>query len=516
LSTYRRVGSALVVEEVSVSERALTRRGLLGAGAGAAAGAAVLGGATDADAARRKKPAKKKPRARTVDVVVVGAGISGLTTARRLAAKGRSVVVLEARDRVGGRTLNHDVAPGRPVEAGGEYVGPTQNRIAAVCKELGVGIYEAYLKGENSYIADGRVQRYTGDIPPEPASLLQLNEILSSINEISRTVNLQDVSRTPNAAILESDTIASWLRGKGAVVDSPRVRQLVECLVEPSFGASLNEVSLLLFARFVAHSGDENHVGTVERMLGSKNGAQDSRILGGSQLVSFGLAEGLQVVLNAPVRRIEQASGVATVVSDQGTWKAKKVVVAIPPPLAAAIDFRPGLPTEHRQLLQRSPMGALMKIEAVYDQPFWRQDGLNGAAVAVDDGGPCRVLFDNTPPEGSPGVLFGFCGGAAWRTWAGRPVAQRRAAALQQFARYTGPQALKAKDYFELDWAREPWSAGGPVAIPGPGTLSGYGSTIRAPHGLVHWGGTETSDYWAGFMDGAVRAGERVAREVGA
>ena len=502
-----------------MSDRALTRRGLLGAGAGAAAGAAVLAGAADADAAKRRAPKKKRKRAarpRAVDTVVVGAGISGLTAARRLAAKGRSVVVLEARDRVGGRTLNHDVAPGRPVEAGGEYVGPTQNRVTAVCRELGVGIYEAYTKGDNSYIADGRVQRYTGDIPPEPASLLALNDVLTGVNDIAHSLSVEDPGGHPRAAEWESDTVASWLRSKTALVDTPRVRQLVESLIEPSFGAANSEVTLLLLARFVAGAGDENHVGTIERMLGSKGGAQDSRILGGSQLISFGLAEGLQVVLGAPVRRIEQANGSATVVSDKGTWKAKNVVVAIPPPLAGAIDFRPGLPTEHRQLLQRSPMGALMKIEAVYDKPFWRDEGLSGAAVAVDDGGPCKVLFDNTPPEGSPGVLFGFCGGANWRRWAGRPVTQRKAAALQQFAHYTGSRALKAIDYFEQDWAREPWSAGGPVALPGPGTLSGYGSWIRRPHGVVHWGGTETSDYWAGFMDGAVRAGERVAREVGA
>ncbi|MEV4423550.1 FAD-dependent oxidoreductase [Patulibacter sp. NPDC049589] len=503
-----------------MSERAVTRRGLLGAGAGAAAGAAALTAAADADAAKPKKaPAKRKKRpakSKSVDVVVVGAGISGLTAARRLAAKGTSVVVLEARDRVGGRTLNHEVAPGRAVEAGGEYVGPTQNHITALCKELGVGIYEAYTKGDNAYIADGRVTRYTGDIPPEPGSLLQLNEVLSSIDQIARTVNLNDVSKTPNASALESDTVASWLRSKGAIVDGTRVQQLVECLVEPSFGAGQAEVTLLLFARFVAHSGDENHVGTVERMLGNKGGAQDSRILGGSQIVSFGLAEGVQVVLNAPVRRIEQANGSATVVSDQGTWKAKSVVVAIPPPLAAAIQFAPELPSEHRQLLQRSPMGALMKIEAVYDKPFWRQDGLSGAAVAVDDGGPARALFDNTPPEGSPGVLFGFCGGQGWRRWSGVAPAKRKAAALQQFARYTGPQALKPIDYFEKDWGREQWSAGGPVALPGPGTLAAYGSWIRTPHGNVHWAGTETSDYWAGFMDGAVRAGERVARELGA
>lgn len=503
-----------------MSERQVTRRGLLGAGAGVAAGAAALTASADADAAARKKrPAKKKKKAvkpRTVDVVVVGAGISGLTTARRLAAKGRSVTVLEASGRVGGRTLNHDVAPGRAVEAGGEYVGPTQIRIAALCKELGIGIYEAYTAGDNSYIADGRVQRYTGDIPPEPASLLALNDVLTSINDIAHSLSIQDPGGHPQAAEWESDTITSWLKSKGPLVATERVQQLVECLVEPSFGAGSREVSLLLFARFVAGAGDENHVGTVERMLGSKGGAQDSRIQGGSQLVSFGLAEGLNVVMNAPVRRIEQKSGLATITTDRGVYKARKVVVAIPPPLAAAITFDPELPSEHRQLLQRSPMGALMKIEAVYDQPFWRQDGLSGAAVAVDDGGPARALFDNTPPEGSPGVLFGFCGGAGWRRWAGRPVAERRAAALAQFARYTGPRALKPIDYFEKDWAREPWSAGGPVAVPSAGTLSSFGGQLRRPHGLVHWAGTETSDYWAGFMDGAVRAGERAAREVGA
>lgn len=500
-----------------MSERAVTRRGLLGAGAGVAVGAAALT-AADADAAKRKAPKKKKRKAtsRSVDVVVVGAGISGLTTARRLTAAGRSVVVLEARDRVGGRTLNHEIAPGRPIEAGGEYVGPTQNHITALCKELGIQIYEAYTKGDNSYIADGHVQRYTGDIPPEPLQLLGLNEVLSSLDRIAASLSVQNPGGSPSAAEWESDTIASWLRGKGGVVNTARVQQLVECLIEPSFGAGQREVTLLLMARFVAGAGDENHVGTVERMLGSKGGAQDSRILGGSQVVSFGLAEGVKVVLNAPVRRIEQQGGTATVVSDGGTWKAKHVVIAIPPPLAAAIAFDPVLPSEHRQLLQRSPMGALMKLEAIYDKPFWRQDGLSGAAVAVDDGGPCRALFDNTPPNGSPGVLFGFCGGAGWRQWSGKSVAQRRAGALQQFARYVGPQALRAKDYFEQDWAREPWSAGGPVAIPGPGTLSSFGGEMRKPHGLVHWGGTETSDYWAGFMDGAVRAGERVAREVGA
>ncbi|MGE4426204.1 MAG: flavin monoamine oxidase family protein [Solirubrobacteraceae bacterium] len=492
---------------------ALTRRGLLGAGAAAGALAVTPGPAAARPASRKPR----RPRRRTVDVAVVGAGLSGLTAARRIAAEGRSVVVLEARDRVGGRTLNHDVAPGRPVEAGGEYIGPTQTHITRLCKEIGVGIFEAYTKGDNAYMADGRVQRYTGDIPPEPTALLGLNDVLTSLNEIAARIDPNAPWNLGGAADLEAYTVDSWLRGRAELLAPERVRQLVECLIEPSFGASNREVTMLLAARFVAGAGDEQHVGTAERMLGSKGGAQDSRILGGSQLVSIGMADQLgrgRVVLGAPVRRIVQADGRATVVTDGDTWTARRVIVAIPPPLAAAIDFDPVLPPEHRMLLQRSPMGALMKCEAVYDRPFWRDEGLSGAAVAVNDPGPMRVIFDNTPPEGSPGVLFGFCGGDHWRRFSGVSPSRRRRAVLDQFARFAGPEALKAKDYFDMDWGREPWSAGGPVALPGPGTLSGFGAWMRRPHGVVHWAGTETSDYWAGFMDGAVRAGKRAAREV--
>ncbi|WP_320673206.1 flavin monoamine oxidase family protein [Patulibacter defluvii] len=503
------------------SDHSLTRRRLIGAGA--AAGAMAAGGiaADQAEAAKRKRKRKPKrtpkpPTVPKVDVVVVGAGLSGLTAARRIAAAGKSVVVLEARDRVGGRTLNHDVAPRRPVEAGGEYVGPTQNHIIGLCKELKIGIYQAYTQGENAYIADGNVQRYTGDIPPELGALLGLNDLLTSIDDIAHSLNPNEPWGNPRAAEWESDTVASFLRSRGPLV-SERVHQLAECLIEPSFGASNREVTLLLFARFVAGAGDENTIGTVERMLGSRNGAQDSRILGGSQIVSLAMANqlgGQRVVLNAPVRRITQAGGEVTVLSDAGSWRAKRVVVAVPPPLAAAIDFQPGLPPEHRILLQRSPMGVLMKCEAVYERPFWRDEGLSGAAVAAGTDGPMKVMFDNTPPEGSPGVLFGFCGGDSWRRFSGMRPADRRAAVLRQFATYVGPQALKAKAYFDKDWGREPWSAGGPVALPAPGTLSGFGSWMRQPHGGVHWAGTETSDYWAGFMDGAVRAGKRAAREV--
>jgi monoamine oxidase len=220
-------------------------------------------------------------------------------------------------------------------------------------------------------------------------------------------------------------------------------------------------------------------------------------------------------VLDAPVRSVTQTGTGVTVVSDALTATAKRAVVAVPPPLAARIDYAPLLPAARDLLLQRLAMGALMKVEAVYETPFWRKAGLTGQFLTV--GGPVGYSFDNSPPDGSPGVMAGFVGGAQNLKWGPRPADERRTAVLAQFARVFGDKRfLSPLDYFDLDWTAERWSRGGPTAIAGPGTLSQYGPALRAPAGRIHWAGTETSDYWQGYMDGAVRSGERVAKEIAA
>jgi monoamine oxidase len=226
-------------------------------------------------------------------------------------------------------------------------------------------------------------------------------------------------------------------------------------------------------------------------------------------------ALGSQVHLNTPVRRIEQTATDVTVTSDALVVTAKHVVVAVPPALAARIDYSPLLPAARDLLSQRLPMGALMKVEAVYPTPFWRADGLTGQFLTV--GGPVGYSFDNSPPDGAPGVLAGFVGGVQNLTWGPRTAAARKAAVLTQFARiFKDDRFLSPSEYFEMDWTLEEWSRGGPTAIAGPGTLTQYGPALRAAVGRIHWAGTETSDYWQGYMDGAVRSGERVATEIGA
>jgi monoamine oxidase len=188
------------------------------------------------------------------------------------------------------------------------------------------------------------------------------------------------------------------------------------------------------------------------------------------------------------------------------------VIVACPPPLVLDIDWHPQLPVQRRQLLRDVEMGQLMKCDAVYETPFWRKDGLSG--FGISDHGATRAVFDNSPKDGNPGVLLAFVGGPTWREYGTMSRSDRKAAVLAGFAEMFGDQALHPIDYVEHDWNHEVWTRGGPVANYQPGTMTTVGHTIRKPFGRVHWAGTETSTYWTGYMDGAVRSGQRAALEV--
>ncbi len=453
------------------------------------------------------------------DVAVIGAGLSGLTAARELDHAGQSVVVLEARDRVGGRTLNHDLGDGRVTEAGGQYVGPTQVQVLALAEELGIATFPGYQPGDQVLVRGATTKRFRGDIPPDYSALPGLGVAMARINRLSKSVPLEAPWQAPHAAKWDAITFETWLRrtapGSGAL-------DWVNVFLSSAYGGEASDASLLFTLWYIAMFGDPEHVGTIDRGIAGQGGAQDARLVGGSQQLSLRIAEQLgdRVVLNQPVRRIDQdpprngaSAGRIRVQADAHTVTADRVIVAIPPQLAAEIAWHPGLPIEHDALLRRLPFGTLMKCEAIYDKPFWRTDGLSGMAV-LRDGTPIRSVFDNTPPEGEPGVLMGFLGGREWRRWAPVHADARRRAVLHCFSRAFGPQAAAPKDYFEQDWTAERWTRGGPTAVAGPGTLTGFGRHLRTPFGAVHWAGAETGEYWNGFLEGAVRAGRRAAREV--
>ncbi|HEX6485513.1 MAG TPA: FAD-dependent oxidoreductase [Nocardioidaceae bacterium] len=488
---------------------AVSRRGLLGGmtlGAGMLTGGLAGGLAGPAEAATRQGSLPRR-----VDVVVVGGGLSGLVAARRVANTGRSVLVLEARDRVGGRILNHTLRSGAVIESGGAFVGPTQDHLLALAKELGVKTFKQYAVGDNVYVSNGRATRYQGTVPPDPLILPDAAQLITRINEMSKEVPVDAPWAAPRAREWDATSFHDWVEENSV---NPAVRNLLLSYLQPTFGSDGRDMSLLFLLWYIAQSGNERNHGTFERSSDTSGGAQDSRFVGGSGLIPQRLARRLGdiVALDAAVRRIDQRADRVVVTSDRGPVTADRVIVATPPATALSIDWFPFLPPKKMQLLQRMPMGQLMKADAVYKTPFWRKAGLTGMGVC--DSGAVRICFDNSPADTSVGVLLAFIGGSTWERHGVRSRAARRTAVLEGFAKVVGPDALKPIEYVEQDWTHERWTMGGPIALLGTGTTTSFGHTIRKPFRRVHWAGTETSTYWSGYMDGAVRAGDRAAREV--
>jgi monoamine oxidase len=482
----------------------LTRRKFLGAGA--AAGATLV---LPTGIAAAKRPPRKKRR---VEVAIVGAGLAGLTAARELTKAGHEVCVLEARDRVGGRTLTHHVSKTVIAEAGGEYIGPTQNHIAALAKQMGVKTFKTYNVGDDVQYLRGQASRYPASgLPTDPDVQQGIIAAITQLNPMAAQVPVGEPWKAKRAAEWDAMTFDDWIRTN---LHTEVARQVLLSASEAIWGADPAQMSLLYVLGYIAASGDEKTPGSIIPLISTGGGAQDSRFVGGSQVVSQRLATklGSRVVLHSPVRSVVQDGHGVTVTSDRVEVHAKQVIVAIPPILLKDIHFAPDVPRMRRNLARRIIPGHLIKWEAVYDRPFWRDTGLSGQAVA--DVGPVRTTFDNSPPSGKPGILFGFIGGSEAAKVAKLGARARRDVVLSAFETYFGRQARTLVNSFEMDWTKEAWTRGCPVGYTHPGTLRRYGPALRVPFRRVHWAGTEVATYWSGYMDGAVRSGETAAKEV--
>ncbi|SEH89933.1 monoamine oxidase [Mycolicibacterium rutilum] len=439
----------------------------------------------------------------STDVVVVGAGFAGLAAARELTRLGHDVVVLEGRDRVGGRSSTATIA-GVPVDLGGTFIGPTQDAVTELAAELGCETVPTYSRGKNLIRWRGRVRSYRSTVPRlSIIELLDVSRIQWRFERVCRRVRVNEPWASSNAYTLDGQTLDGWLKSVHA---SAGTRDLMAIMSRVTWGAEPDAVSMLHAVRYVKAAGG------LDRMLDVEGGAQQSRFPGGTQQIAVRMAEdlGSRVVLGAVVRRVERHSdGSLTVTSDEGAVTAKAVVVAIPPEHRKAIAFLPELPPEYGKLAQHWPQGKLSKAYAAYETPFWRTKGLSGEALS--DEGPVFITFDVSPGDDGPGVLLGFTDA---RTFDPLPPEQRKKRALTGFAALFGDEALTPIDHLDHCWGAEQFAPGGPTAAVPPGSWTTYGPWLRKPVDGIHWAGTETADTWTGFLDGAIRSGRRAAEEV--
>jgi monoamine oxidase len=442
-----------------------------------------------------------------VDVCVVGGGFAGLTAALRLKQAGQSVALLEARDRLGGRTYTVTRDDGSWIDKGGAWVGPTQDRIYALMNEFNVAAFKQYTDGEYLMVIDGKQSRYRGTIPWSigPWASLNLGAGFYGINQLCKSIPLDAPWEAKNAAKWDRMTLAQWLDRN---VKSKAAHDLLETAVSGCYTSAPTEVSMLFVLYQMASGGGPTFV------LGGKGASQDARIVGGMGAIYRPMAAELgdAIQLSQPVRSITQDADGITVRSERDSIWARRVIVAVPLAIASQIVYEPMLPTDRAFLQQRMPGGAVVKVSIVYDEPFWRADGLCGQSAAP--GTLAQVTIDACTDTGTPGILCVIIEGPTAREYDRLDEATRRQAVLDTLVRRFGAKAGKPVEYVEQNWSREPYSGGGMLSHAPPGVLTEFGHALRAPCGRIHWAGTESSAKMCGWVDGAIRSGERAATEV--
>jgi putrescine oxidase len=440
------------------------------------------------------------------DVVVVGAGIAGLSAATRLVEPGREVVVLEARNRVGGRVLNVEIG-GQANELGGQWVAPYQSRVLALLRELDIELFPSFRDGSHLYIdGAGKVHRYEGHDPPlgdsSTGGFAHAEDLLDAM---AMELDPEAPWAHPKAAAWDAITFEAWLH---AEVADELARDLLRSWLAGGFLTKpAHTFSLLQGLWVIAGAG-----GTYE--LFEPDQCLAYRVVGGSQLLPIRLAERLgdRVVLEAPVRGIQWSTDRVEVDAGRVQASGCSAVVAVPPNLTGAIRFEPAPPGWRLRLEQNISQGVVIKALAVYDHPFWREDGLSGQGFAP--GLLVRELYDNSPPNGEPGVLLTFLAGENAERAARLSPEKRQAAILDGFASYVGAEARQAVEYHELDWSAEGWTRGAYAATFGVGGLTRFGEDLRRPLGPIHWACTDIAGVGHMHMDGAVRSGEAAAAAI--